>query len=349
MKHHSVILLMHLTLISIFGLISVWSTAPQLFSSQLTFFLVAIILGLIVYHVDIKILTSFPWLLYGVSIGVLLITYLFGRDIRGSTRWIDLGLFNLQTSEMIKPILIIFLADYLSRIKKIDYRQFLKFGLLLGIPTLLVFRQPDLGTALSIGSIGLFMLIAVGQVRHIVIAISLALMVFLPLSGYILKPYQQQRLTSFVNPYADPQGSGYNVIQANIAIGSGGFWGKGVRLGTQSQLNYLPERHTDFIFSSFAEEFGLFGAGLLLFLYFSAFYLIIKHLYLLTDPVYFLIGIGVVGLFMFQTLINIGMNLGVMPVTGITLPLFSYGGSSILSFGVLFGLLLRALDQIRRF
>jgi len=342
-------LIFSLFLIQILGLITIWSTAPDLFFSQLSFFITAFIITLLLNRVDINLLFSISGIFYILSILLLILTMLIGKNIRGSVRWIDLGFFNLQTSEIIKPLLAIFYSQYLSGNNLKSLKSFSLFVILLMTPVVLVARQPDLGSALTLFFLPVLLLVITGHLKRLVIIGIIGACLVLPLESIVLKPYQRQRIESFLNPYSDPRGAGYNVIQSTIAIGSGGLWGKGVRLGTQSQLNFLPERHTDFAFASFAEEFGLFGIVVLLGAYYYSLSMLTKISGQLKQKNMSLLSLSIFAVLFFQAVVNIGMNLGIMPVTGITLPLFSYGGSSLLSFGILLGLGLRLLDLITPF
>ncbi|MFZ3069285.1 MAG: FtsW/RodA/SpoVE family cell cycle protein [Microgenomates group bacterium] len=338
-----------LILVLVLGLITIWSTVPDLFFTQLEFVVAGIIIVFLLSRLDTRTFFSISTGLYVAGIFLLILTMILGRNIRGSVRWIDLGIFNLQTSEIVKPFLAIFYASYLSQNKITKWKDILKFLLLAMIPVAIVVTQPDLGTALTLICLPLALLIFTGHIKKLLIIGAVFLAVAIPLESYFLKPYQRQRIDTFINPYKDPQGAGYNVIQATIAVGSGGIFGKGVKLGTQSHLNFLPERHTDFIFASFVEEFGLVGASFLLAAYFFIFYTCLQTGKILRDSRASLLSLSVFTIMAFQTVVNIGMNLGVMPVTGITLPLFSYGGSSLLSFAILIGLQLRQLDLITPF
>jgi rod shape determining protein RodA len=338
-----------LILVLILGLITIWSTAPELFFTQLAFVIAGVIIVFLLSRFDTRTFFSISNFLYIASILLLILTMLIGRNIRGSIRWIDLGLFNLQTSEIVKPLLAIFYASYLSQNKISKWLDLLKFLFLSLIPVVLVAIQPDLGSALTLICLPLALLVFTGHLKKILIIGAIFLAIAVPLESKFLKPYQRQRFETFVNPYKDPQGAGYNVIQATIAVGSGGIFGKGVKLGTQSHLSFLPERHTDFIFASFVEEFGMVGATFLLIAYFIIFNTILRSGKIQRDSQASLLSLSVFTIIAFQTIVNIGMNLGVMPVTGITLPLFSYGGSSLLSFAILIGLELRQLDLITPF
>ncbi len=349
MRPNKGLLLVALILIQVLSLVTIWSTVPSLFLSQLAFVIAGIILIYLFSRSDITLLFNLSSILYIVSIVLLLITLIVGRNIRGSVRWIDLGLFSLQTSEIVKPLLAIFYSSYLSRFKKISWPQFFIFLGLALLPVVLIAIQPDLGSALTLTFLPLALLTFSGQFKKIFLLGALFLAVVIPLESKLLKPYQRQRLETFINPYTDPKGAGYNVIQATIAVGSGGVLGKGVKLGTQSHLNFLPERHTDFIFASFVEEFGLIGAIVLFISYYAIFHYSLLGVRNLKDNAEATLCLAIFFLFLFQSIVNIGMNLGIMPVTGITLPLFSYGGSSLLSFSILIGLLFRQLDLIAPF
>ena len=338
-----------LLLIQILGLVTIWSTAPDLFATQFSFFVSSVIIIFLISQVDIDLLFSLSGALYVTSIILLLLTAVIGKNIRGSVRWIDLGFFNLQTSEIVKPLLAIFYSQFLSKNNLKSMKSFALFMVLAIIPVILVARQPDLGSALTLLFLPIALLSITGHLKRLLVIGVVAAVILIPLESKFLKPYQRQRIESFINPYKDPKGAGYNVIQATIAIGSGGLWGKGVRLGTQSQLNYLPERHTDFIFASFAEEFGFLGIAVLFSAYYFLFSRYLRISSLLRQKSHVLLSLSVFFVFLFQTVVNIGMNLGVMPVTGITLPIFSYGGSSLLSFAILIGLELRLLDLMTPF
>ncbi len=349
MRPNKGIFIAALLLVLILGLVTIWSTVPDLFFTQLAFVIAGIIIVIVLSKIDVRTFFSISTGLYIASIILLLLTMLLGRNIRGSVRWIDLGLFNLQTSEIIKPLLAIFYSSYLSKNKITKWKDILVFLFISFIPVILVAIQPDLGSALTLICLPLALLLFTGHLKKLIIIGVLFIAIVVPIESIILKPYQRQRIETFINPYKDPQGAGYNVIQATIAVGSGGIFGKGVKLGTQSHLNFLPERHTDFIFASFIEEFGLFGASFLFAAYYFIFKTCLQTSKIMHDSRASLLSLSVFSIITFQAIVNIGMNLGVMPVTGITLPLFSYGGSSLLSFAILIGLQLRQLDLITPF
>lgn len=270
---------------------------------------------------------------FGLVLFLLLLPFIFGVVTRGAIRWIPLGSFSLQPSELVKPLLIIIFSAYLTASQKLT-----GYLLLLLLPFGLIFIQPDLGTGLVVLAIWLGLLLNSRVERRKLLGLFALILLCLPLGFYLLKPYQVQRLISFTNPYADPAGSGYQVIQGLIAVGSGGWFGQGLGRGSQSQLQFLPERQSDFIFSTLTEELG-FAAGLGLIL---SFMWLLRRLLLIAkkteDEFGRLLVIGVTIMVWFQIVVTIGMNLGLMPVTGITLPLISSGGSSWLSVMVSLGL-----------
>ncbi len=339
-------LLISVGLLICFGLTTIWSTAPELFWVQLGLFVAGMLVTFLFYKLDLTLVLSLSNIIYIFSIMILVITLFFGENIRGATRWLNLGFFSPQTSEIVKPLLVIAYSGFLVNHRLNRWKNILLFSLLAGIPVILVKIQPDLGSALVLSALAVFMAVFAGMSKTKIVIFLFISVLLLPLMPFFLKQYQLDRLESFINPYHDPRGKGYNVIQSVIAIGSGGPIGKGVRLGTQSHLNFLPERHTDFIFASFAEEFGLLGVGLTLLAYYSLLTLLLSTIERLKEPEYQFLGVGIMAIFLFQTVVNLGMNLGVMPVTGITLPLFSYGGSSLLSFMALLGIGVHLLELV---
>lgn len=287
---------------------------------------------------------------YWASIVGLVVVLLLGKEVSGGRRWIPLpGNFHLQVSEFVKVVLILQVARYLSDLKgdHLEARDLLKLGVLTALPAALVMKQPDLGTALSylpILAMGVFL---AGLRWQHAVAILLAAALAMPLGWRLLKDYQRMRLVTFLDPSRDPLGAGYQVIQSQIAVGSGGMWGKGVTQGSQTQLRFLPVPHTDFIFSAFAEEHGFVGVLLMLGLYFLLLMQVVHNAQLAADRAGMFIAMGVAGLLLFHLLVNIGMVVGRMPVTGIPLPLMSYGGSSILSWFIMLGLVNNV--RLRRF
>ncbi len=219
MRPSKVFLSISLVLILTLSLVTIWSTTPDLFFSQLSFILAGAIIVYLLMKSDLGLLFSFSWGWYVLSIVLLLVTIVFGRNIRGSVRWIDLGFFNLQTSEIIKPMLALFYSQYLAKHKLTKISQFVFFLAIAAVPVLIVAKQPDLGSSLTLLSIPMFLLLYSGNWKKMLVLAVISLVVLVPLGSRLLHPYQLERIESFINPYKDPQGAGYHVIQANIAIG----------------------------------------------------------------------------------------------------------------------------------
>jgi rod shape determining protein RodA len=318
---------------------------------QLMWIVVGVVAMAVVASFDYLKLKTYSGIIYGAVIVLLLIVFIVGKVQLGAVRWIPIGPFNLQPSELAKVALIITLASLLSKRKEgiANNRDiFIALGYAL-VFIGLVFIQPDLGTALVFAAITVAILYAAGINLWILAglggAASLAAVLAVKLD--ILHQYQVNRLLVFLNPAADPMGAGYNITQAKIAIGSGQFLGRGLFLGSQTRLNFIPHGDTDFIFAVLGEQLGFIGSVLLIVLFGLLFWRIIKIAMNSRDMFGTLICAGVVGSLLFQSFINIGMNVGIMPVTGIPLPLISYGGSSFLTTMVSLGLVLNV--SMRRY
>jgi len=280
-------------------------------------------------------------LIYIAATVLLVGVLLFGTTVFGSQRWIPLfGGLRLQVSEFVKLMILLLVARYLAELKteRPQVSDLLRLGGLVLLPTLLVMRQPDLGTALTYVSILLMGMFVAGLPIRYWLALCLVGIVLLPVGWGALKDYQKDRLYTFMNPGRDPQGAGYQVIQSKIAVGSGGMWGQGVSQGSQTQLRFLPVPHTDFIFSAYAEEHGFVGVVLALGLYFLLLVQVVQNAQSSPDRAGMYISMGVAALLLFQVLVNVGMVVGRMPTTGLPLPLMSYGGSSTLSVFAMLGL-----------
>ncbi len=288
--------------------------------------------------------------LYILSVVLLVGIFLVGKQAFGSRRWMPLpGGFHFQVSEFFKLVLILLVARYLTELRseRPDASELLKLGGLVGLPMLLVMRQPDLGTSLTyvpILAAGVFL---AGLPMRYAVTIVLVTVLLLPFGWFVLKDYQKARLVSFLDPERDPRGSGYQMIQSKIAVGSGGIWGKGVTRGSQTQLRFLPVPHTDFIFSAFAEEHGFVGVVAVLALYFVLLMQIVQNAQTAPDRAGMYICMGICCLLLFHMLVNVGMVVGRMPVTGIPLPLMSSGGSSTLTTFMMLGLVNNV--RLRRF
>jgi rod shape determining protein RodA len=295
------------------------------------------------------VLEQVHWL-YIASVTSLVAVLVLGQKYLGARRWIRLpGGMHFQPSEWVKLILILAVARYFAemRQKELTWSDFLKAGMIVGIPMLMVLAQPDMGTALTYIPIALVGLFLGGlRVKQTVIVLVLAGLM-LPVGWRVLKPYQKQRITNFMSQGADPQGSGYQVNQSKIAVGSGGIWGKGTAKGSQTQQAYLPVPQTDFIFAAFSEEHGFVGALGALLLYFIVLMRLTQNAHTAPDRAGTFVIMGVAAVLSFHILINIGMVVGFMPVTGIPLPLMSYGGSSVLFMFLALGIVMNI--RMRRY
>lgn len=319
------------------SLLTIFAVNRQLFQSQLIFWAIGLIVFYVASRLDYLSLKGLAPAFYVFSILCLIAVFMIGEPIRGSIRWIDLGPFRFQPSELTKVAIIFLLGSFYSQRNAKKLKNLL-FSFAIVLPAIaLIYKEPDLGNALSVLAIWLGMSLVAGfKIKHFII-IALAFLLVVILGFEILSPYQKTRIESFLNPQADPLGAGYNIIQSKIAVGSGGFFGKGLGHGSQSQLNFLPEAESDFLFASLSEQLGLIGATLLLAIYTG---LLVRLAQLQTEQDHFaqLLVAGTLTFLVFQFLVNIGMNLGLLPVTGITLPLISYGGSSLISTLFLLGI-----------
>lgn len=313
----------------VFGNFSFFS--ENLFYKQLFFAVTGLVLFNLASRLGFKFFDSISVPLFIVINICLIITFVLGVESKGSVRWIDLGIFRFQPTEFAKPLLILFLISFFER-RQIKSVVNVVVSFLLVLPILvLTFIQPDLGSTIVLVLITFVTYFLLGLEKRYFIFISAFFLALAPLFWSLLHSYQKDRLFTFLSPQSDPTGAGYNSIQALIAVGSGRLLGLGFGRGTQSHLNFLPEKHTDFIFATLAEELGFVGAALLIVLFF----ILLFRLFLIAQSVredkvkVFVLAVGsFIGI---QVLINVGMNIGVLPIAGITLPLVSYGGSSLIS------------------
>ena len=269
---------------------------------------------------------------------VLVAVLVAGAEIAGTRRWFRVGGISFQVSEAAKLIVILLLARFLGGPpqQEVSFLDLVKVAVAVGIPAVLIALQPDLGTALTLAPIALVALFVAGLRWRYFALMLLACLIVLPIGYQFLKPYQKARLATFLEPESDPQGSGYQILQSKIAVGSGQLWGKGTAQGTQTQLRFLPVPHTDFIFAAYAEEHGFIGVLFVLVLYFILLMRLVQNAQTASDAAGISVVVGIVGLLLFQILINVGMVVGYVPVTGIPLPLMSYGGSAmIFTFGAM--------------
>jgi len=294
-----------------------------------------------------KLLDGVHWM-YIASLTSLVAVLIFGQKYLGARRWVKMpGGGHFQPSEWVKLILILAVAKYFADLhqRELSWPDFIKAGAIVGVPMLMVLVQPDLGTALTYIPIALMGLFLGGVRMKQALAVALLAGMVMPLAWHVLKPYQRERLTSFMEPQADSQGSGYQVIQSLIAVGSGGVWGSSN--GSQTHLSFLPVPQTDFIFAAFAEEHGFVGALSVMLLYFIVLMRLTQNAQTAPDRAGTFVVMGVVAVLSFHVLVNVGMVVGFMPVTGIPLPLMSYGGSSVLFMFLALGIVMNV--RMRRF
>ncbi|MDA3815162.1 MAG: rod shape-determining protein RodA [Patescibacteria group bacterium] len=312
------------------------------FEKQVIFLFIGLVLFIFFSFLDYRIWKTYAGILYLFGNILLVAVLLWGNTIRGTSGWFTFGSFNFQPVEIMKIFMIIFLAKFFAKKTSmgIGWKEFLASFVYLIIPVFFVMLQPDLGSATVMVIIWLGMLFLSGVDKKVFSTIIISgIIVSLIGWGFFLKDYQKDRIEILLNPQADPLGSGYNIIQSMVAVGSGGLMGKGLGHGSQSQLNFLPERHTDFIYAAIAEESGFIGVFLLLAILGLLFYRFKKTADQSRDDFGQLLVGGILIMFFFHTLVNIGMNLGIMPVAGLSLPFISYGGSfliiSMLAFGII--------------
>lgn len=304
------------------------SLAPQLLLKQIAAWLIGAVLFIIGTQINPKQLTSSKWLIFFGSCLLLLLPILLNNITRGSRRWLNVGPMTVQPSEIVKPWLMLFLANS-------------NLPLLHLLPVAIIMLQPDLGSALSVLFLMAPIVLYNKKIFKLAILASFVLIALSPVIwNTVLHDYQKNRITNFLNPNNDPLGKGYNVIQSKIAVGSGGLFGKGYRNGTQGQLLFLPEKHTDFMFAATAEELGFLGIAIILFMYYVLIKTLINKAFVTRDKTLFLFTLGIAFQIWMQTFVNIGMNIGILPVTGIPLPFLSVGGSSLMallfSLGIIF-------------
>lgn len=321
-----------------------FSGDSNFFQKQLIFSVIGFVVFFIFSYIDWRFLRRTDILVGLFSFFALLLVALFvlGKVTNGAQSWFSFGAFSFQPSDMMKIVVVLMLSKYFSRrhVEIAHIKHVAVSALYAFIPFLLVFFQPDFGSAIIIFLVWFFMTLVSGISRkHLLIVFGIGLIAFSILWLFIFKPYQKDRLMDFLNPYTNIQGSGYNAYQSTIAVGSGEWFGKGVGYGTQSRLQFLPEYQTDFIFAAFAEEWGYVGALLLLLLYALVIWRILKIAMVGATNFEMLFGMGIAILFMTHITINVGMNIGLLPVTGITLPFMSYGGSHLVSEFMALGIL----------
>jgi rod shape determining protein RodA len=364
MRNSFIRILILALIITSLGVLSIYSSTYQkegspwqdIYKRQLLWVIIGLVCFFIMSQVNYRKLLDANYFIYGVAVFFLFLVFSLGIIRFGAQRWLKVVWFNFQPSEFAKLAIIIFLARYFSR-KSVDDISLSsgKFGIFRGlilpfifvaIPMFLIIEQPDLGSGLML-LLAFVSLLYLTNVRlKYIFTLLFILILPLPFLWHFLRDYQKQRLLVFMNPNIDPLGAGYTMIQSRIAIGSGGFFGRGWLSGTQSQLYFLPESHTDFIFATFSEQWGFWGSSLLLLMY----YLIIRQGFIIAqrtqDAFGRLLAYGISLLLALQVFINIAMNIGLAPVVGLPLPLMSYGGSSMLFTFIALGILVN-IDRTR--
>lgn len=329
-----------LTVISLINLYSATHSPNQesfssVFLSQVVWLLAGWVVYFFVSFINLNFLKRSVWLIFAVNLALLISVKFFGKSFYGAKRWLDLGFFRFQPSETMKVVLVLALALSMARFlkhQKLKLKDLFLPVILCLVPFIFTVTQPDLGTAMIMFIIGGTMVLFIGVDKKVLLSIFLVSALSMPVVwGYGLKDYQKQRVLNFLNPGSDIRGGGYNSRQSKIAVGSGLFFGRGYLKGTQSQLQFLPERHTDFVFSVLSEEHGFVGSVLVLFIFMLLFLNIIYIGQESPDPFGTLTAIGIGSIIFWHVFINISMITGMMPIVGVPLPIFSYGGSSILT------------------
>jgi rod shape determining protein RodA len=320
------------------------STKLTLATQQIYWFAVGTGVFLAIAALDYRVLNRMAYLLYVFGLLALVLVLIFGREVNGATRWLQIGPVGGQPSELMKVLIIIALAKYLHDDPVVEGRSLKHMAipfLLVGLPVLLILRQPDLGTAMLIFLVFFSVMMLIKLKLRSIITLFLVAILALPLTWtYLLKDYQKRRIFTFLNPGSDPTGAGWHAQQSLLAVGSGGLTGKGYKQGTQNQFHFLPERWTDFPFSVWAEEWGFLGSATLLGVYLFVILWAVKLSSEARDRFGAVLCVGVAALYFWHTVINIGMVTGMVPVVGVTLPLMSYGGSSFLTMMSAAGLLM---------
>ncbi len=352
------VLLILVLVISSMGLLNIYSTGfslsdasqNNLYVKQVQWVIIGLACMAATFCINYRFISRHAYTIYALSLFLLIVVFLYGFATRGSQRWIAIAGFSFQPSELVKLTVILALSKYFDEHRLsggYGLRELLVPSLFLLVPFLLILKQPDLGTALVLLIVFVCMVLVVGVKWKSVIAAVSCGVVLLPLSWHFLKDYQKERIMTFFNPEHDPLGSGYHIIQSIIAVGSGGIFGKGFLHGTQTQLKFLPEQHTDFVFSVFAEEWGFLGALILVTMFLALILWGLKIALNSKDYLGKMIATGITMLIFWEVFINIGMVLGILPVVGIPLPFFSYGGSAMVVLMTGVGLLLNV--RMRRF
>ncbi len=347
--------------LSIIGIITIYSATrppsgvgehPDFYLRQILWLVISLFALFAIVFFDYKWLQRFSYPLYGIGLFLLVAVLIAGRSSMGARRWLSIGFFSFQPSEFFRLLFIMGFSSYLTTIshptEKMSVKSILIFALL---PLALLVKQPDLGSAILLSSLFVVLSVSKGVSKKIISVVLIIGLVSVPFLGHIfwegLKDYQKNRLVAFLDPEVDPAGIGYHINQSKISVGSGGVVGKGYLRGTQGPLRFLPEKHTDFIFSVFAEEWGFLGSLTLLGIYLMLFLRGLDTAFRAKDDFGRLMAIGITAMFFVYFCVNIGMTLGMMPVVGVPLPFVSYGGTALLSNFIAAGILISI--RTRRF
>lgn len=333
-------ILLPLLILSIYGFFNLLGINSFLARNQLIYLLLAFVFFFIIKKINKRFFFENVEIFYWFFIGILIITFLIGIEVKGSKRWLDFYFFRFQPSEFLKIFFIIYLAKKLSKMgeKGPIFFDFLKSFFYFLIPALIVVNQPDLGNSLAFFFIYLVMISFSSIPKLYLYRLFFVLIILFPLFWHFLKPYQKQRIISFLNPQSNYQTSAYNMIQSVIAVGSGNFFGRGMGYGTQAKLYFLPEQTTDFAFASLVEQFGFISGAIVIFLYFYILFRLLISIFSdlshsqMMEKERLYLKIGLAAYIFFQVVVNIGMVLGLLPVVGVALPIISYGGSAIITF-----------------
>ena len=350
------VLISEVLALSVIGFFVVYSATShnsdiaQLWKKQLFWFSISVFVLWLFSKIDYRFWVEAAYIFYWVAILSLLVVLAIGDETNGAKRWIKLGILSYQPSELAKLSVLLVLARYIgSKTVELFYLgRFVRLLLLMGLPLVLILKQPDLGSALLLVPVSIILMYVGGIPMKWLAWMFMLGLSSCPLIWHFLKDYQRERLETFINPEDDPLGAGYNILQSMIAIGSGGISGKGYLQGTQTQLSFIPERHTDFIFPVVGEEWGFVGCAIVLGIYYFMIQKTFEIARKARDREGSLLALGIASMFAVQVVINVGMTVGLLPVTGITLPFISYGGSSLVFSFAAVGILLNISYANRR-
>lgn len=336
-KTWDLVLLFFVSVILIISVSVLNSVSPDIFPNYYIYLALGIIFYLLFSRFSFEVVSIFSKHLYFISVFLLLVTLIVGQITRGAVRWIPVGSFSFQPSEIVRPFLFVFLANFVAQ-KDLSVQHLMRSFLLFFIPFFLILIQPSLSVSVVflVGFLGI--IVSLGINKKVLLASIFLGICMVPLIFNFLAPYQKERIQSFLDPYKNPHGAGYNAIQSMIAVGSGGFLGKGIGQGVQTQLYFLPEKHTDFIFASVSEELGFLGAGVVLVFLFLILFRLTLYMSNSVSPQARAFVSAVFLSLTFQLFVNVSMNLGIFPVSGLPLPLVSTGGSSFISTMIVLGI-----------